>query len=468
MAAAIAAGTIAAIVYARLDLTLSHYDARAHLVVARRVIDSLTPGWRQLGALWLPLPHLVNLVPVQWDAAYRTGAVAVGISIVSLACGLAALARYLRRSGATVWTSVIVPLGILANPSVLYLQSTPMTEPLLIGIALLALDAVGRVVDTRDSRDGRRAGWWLAALVLTRYEGWLVAAGLLAMAAFAAGRRDGRAVVRLAAYPAVAVVAFLCLSRASTGSWFVSGGFFVPENPALRQPLTALDQIVTGLQELAGPAVVIAGAMGSLACLAFPGRRAVIAVFVLVLPALLPLSAFTAGHPFRIRYMVPLVAAMWALAGAGLSRLPIRWQLPGAGILLIVALIQTPPFEGRNPMATEAQRERPLQRARETVTRYLAAEHDGSPILASMGSLGHYMQETGSIGLSLRQFVHEGNGDLWAGALQRPRSHVRWILIEELAEGGDVLAARAKRDADFLNGFSRVAEGGGVALYRRF
>ena len=76
LAAAILGG-LAALVYARLDLTLSHYDARAHLVVARRVLDSLTPGWRQLGALWLPLPHLVNLVPVQGDFAYRTGAVAV-------------------------------------------------------------------------------------------------------------------------------------------------------------------------------------------------------------------------------------------------------------------------------------------------------------------------------------------------------------------------------------------------------
>jgi len=225
---------------------------------------------------------------------------------------------------------------------------------------------------------------------------------------------------------------------------------------------------VTGLQELAGSAVVIAGAIGGLACLALPGPRAAIAVpLVLVLPALLPLSAFTAGHPFRIRYMVPLVAAVWALAGAGLGRLPNRWQLPGAAILLTLGLIQTPPFESRNPMATEAQRERPLQRARETVTRYLAAEHDGSPILASMGSLGHYMQETASIGLSLRQFVHEGNGDLWAGALEQPRSHVSWILIEEMAEGGDVLAVRAKSEKSFLDGFVRVAEGGGVALYRR-
>jgi hypothetical protein len=36
-------GTAAALVYSHRGLTLSHYDAKAHLVVARRVLDSLTP-----------------------------------------------------------------------------------------------------------------------------------------------------------------------------------------------------------------------------------------------------------------------------------------------------------------------------------------------------------------------------------------------------------------------------------------
>ena len=37
-------GTAAWVAYYRADLVLSHYDAKAHLVVARRVIDNLTPG----------------------------------------------------------------------------------------------------------------------------------------------------------------------------------------------------------------------------------------------------------------------------------------------------------------------------------------------------------------------------------------------------------------------------------------
>jgi len=78
-----AAGAAAAVHYYRLGLALSHYDARAHLVVARRIFDSLTPGWQQVGAVWLPLPHLLNAIPVQVDAWYRTGASAVAISIAS-------------------------------------------------------------------------------------------------------------------------------------------------------------------------------------------------------------------------------------------------------------------------------------------------------------------------------------------------------------------------------------------------
>src|SRR5512147_1581479 len=61
--AALLLGCHAAWMYHAAGLTLSHYDAKAHLVVARRVVDNLTPGWHQLGAVWLPLPHLLNLIP---------------------------------------------------------------------------------------------------------------------------------------------------------------------------------------------------------------------------------------------------------------------------------------------------------------------------------------------------------------------------------------------------------------------
>ena len=91
-------GTIAAAVYWRAGLSLSHYDAKAHLVVARRIFDSLTPGWEQIGAVWLPLPHLLNALPVQIDWLYRTGASAIAISIVSFAITVACIVRHRPRA----------------------------------------------------------------------------------------------------------------------------------------------------------------------------------------------------------------------------------------------------------------------------------------------------------------------------------------------------------------------------------
>src|SRR5919112_78457 len=82
-AVAAACGVAAWAVHFHSDLVLSHYDAKAHLVVARRVVDNLTPGWQQIGAVWLPLPHLLNLLPTQIDFFYRTGLFA---SAVSIAC----------------------------------------------------------------------------------------------------------------------------------------------------------------------------------------------------------------------------------------------------------------------------------------------------------------------------------------------------------------------------------------------
>jgi hypothetical protein len=83
----------------------------------------------------------------------------------------------------------------------------------------------------------------------------------------------------------------------------------------------------------------------------------------------------------------------------------------------------------------------------------------------SMGSLAHYMQELSIEGFSIRDFVHEGNHPEWEDAVKTPQGRVGWILIEEQAEGGDVLSARARQDPTFLNGFDRICSGGGVALH---
>ncbi len=78
------------------------------------------------------------------------------------------------------------------------------------------------------------------------------------------------------------------------------------------------------------------------------------------------------------------------------------------------------------------------------------------------------MQEASHAGFALRDFLHEGNGDIWLAALPfGPRPFAEWVLIEEKAEGGDMLAAIVREHPRFLDGYSRICEGAGLVLYRR-
>jgi hypothetical protein len=475
-AVALALGAFVAWWYAAAGLTLSHYDAKAHLVVSRRIVDSLTPGWVQIGAVWLPLPHLLSVIPVQLDFFYRTGLFGVGLSVVCFAATIYAITRLVIDATRSRLAAFAGALAVALNPNLLYLQSTPMTEPLLM--ALTALAAWLGVEAARSADDGRirRAGLALAAAVLTRYEAWPFAGAILALVALSVVRRgrplrEALALAwRLAVYPAAAVLAFLALSRATVGEWFVSSGFFIAENEALHRPFRALASVWWGLRELTSDPLAIIGAAG-LAVLAARSWRsrdvsAWLPALALAAVAALPWYAFYSGHPFRIRYMIPLVPALGLGVGLAVG-LAGRLRLVVAAAALVAAALGPGPLDASAPMVAEAQWDRAHQVGRERVAAYLRAHWDGEPIMASMGSLAHFMQELSRDGFRVRDFLHEGNGDIWLAALEHPDRHVEWVLVEEQAEGGDMLAERARSRPGYLAGYARVAEGGGVALYRR-
>ena len=471
------AGTAAAFHYAAAGLTLSHYDARAHLVVARRILDSLTPGWQQIGAVWLPLPHVLNMIPVQLDWCYRTGASGVAISIASMAMAAWALASLIVRTTGSTTGAVTAAALLLLNPDVLYLQSTPMTEPLLFGTTLMGIALTAAWLD-----DGARgwpsaAGTTIVAACLTRYEAWPITAALVALSGIVMLRRGASwrtalaGCARLAAYPTIAVLIFVANSRWTVGAWFVSGGFFVPENvEALGHPMAALDQVREGLYRMSGSALVWSGYAGAaLVCLAYVrdrGRGSLALLLALAGAAALPWYAYLQGHPFRIRYDVPLVAACAALAGAGVGLLWSRARLVVAGVVIVLTTLQAHPLDHTAPMVVEAQRDARNMAGRQAVTKYLVEHYDGRTIMMSMGSLGHYMQDLSAAGFRIHDFLHEGNGEIWRFAMLNPSGMAGWIAIEERAEGGDALYEEAHHNARFLSGYVRVAEGGGVALYR--
>ncbi|HUP38611.1 MAG TPA: hypothetical protein VM115_00715 [Vicinamibacterales bacterium] len=490
-------GAAAAVFYYQRGLTLSHYDAKAHLVVARRVLDSLTPEYSQIGAVWLPLPHLLNLLPVQIDWLYRTGLSGVAISVLSFALACYAIARLVLRVTRSRGAAAISVAMFALDPDVLYLQSTPMTEPLLFGLVLLSIclvyDWVGTTpvttpatapFATAPSAAGpvaqdfspAKAGWCLVLACLTRYEAWMVTAAVLVLATVALWRRGFsliaalKAVAHLGVYPVLAIVAFFVHSWFTTGAWFVTGGFYVPDNLATGSVYGSIMTVVYGMRTLIGTPFVLLAVAGAVAVLARGVSRvehaASLVVLALIALIALPAYAFFNGHPFRMRYMVAPSVGAAVFAGVALGMLKGYARHAAIAVTAVWLVVTAKPIDAQAPMVQEAQWDVPFSVGRRNVTACLAREYHGERILASMGSLAHYMQELSHAGIDIRDFVHEGTLPYWQEAIEAPQGRVGWILVEERAEGGDVLAARARASSAFTSGFVRVCADGGVALYK--
>ena len=107
---------------------LYYGDAQAHLNASRSWIDSRTPGYDQIGTVWLPMLHLLCLPFVRNNFLWSSGlAGAIPVAACFVAAGLClylcAKEAYQRTAAAAA-----VLLCFALNPNVLYLATITMTE----------------------------------------------------------------------------------------------------------------------------------------------------------------------------------------------------------------------------------------------------------------------------------------------------------------------------------------------------
>lgn len=159
---------------------VSYGDAESHLNIAKRVIHSMTPGFAQLGGIWLPLPHMFLIPFVSVDFLWRTGlagAIVSGVAFVISSVFLYKLGYLLMRSATSAF---VVASVFMLNPNVLYLQSTPMTEVVLIAFFVLSSYFFIRfLLDDSNILMLIAAALFGFCASLSRYDGW----GLVAMEA---------------------------------------------------------------------------------------------------------------------------------------------------------------------------------------------------------------------------------------------------------------------------------------------
>jgi hypothetical protein len=158
----------------RTGAILYYGDAEAHLDIARRVIDSRTPGWAQLGTTWLPLPHILTIPFVRRDDLWQSGLAGSYPAAIAMALAGIFLFAAVRRIFSNVPAATAATAVFLLNPNTLYLGSIPMTEPFLYAALFALLYFTVRFGDTKGW--GALTGAALAACLasLTRYEGWFL------------------------------------------------------------------------------------------------------------------------------------------------------------------------------------------------------------------------------------------------------------------------------------------------------
>jgi hypothetical protein len=214
----------------RSDLLL-YGDAVAHINIARRVFDSQTPGLLQLGTVWLPLPHVLMIPFIYSNAIWQNGSGGSIPSMIAYVFGVVGIFRLVRSSlEAAPRTKSAADVGAAAsafvygaNPNLIYMQSTAMTESLYMALFIWSVvyfaEFIRSLKDTvpQEENDRRRTpsrqnplircAGCLVAAELTRYDGWFLASVMGAATVMIVLRRWQNRVLRRAALEFLLIIA---------------------------------------------------------------------------------------------------------------------------------------------------------------------------------------------------------------------------------------------------------------------
>ncbi len=476
-------------------------DGLAHSEGARRIFDSLTPGYPEIGSVWLPLFHLLASPLALSDFLWRTGLAGSLIStaafVLTAGC-LFHLAREINSNGAAAFLALAV---FLLSPNALYLASTPLTEPL--SLLWMVLVVYGLFRFQQGARLRALVGSALAAFLgtLTRYDGW----GLLPWATlFVLLAVRGPWPIRLRQAALFAGIAGL-----GPALWLLHNAYRFGNplefynGPFSAQAIYAHQVATTGFR------YPTEGSLFGSARYYMADLRLVIGVWPLEL-AVLGLVAWAAERRERVRrsmallFLVPLPFYVYSVADAavplyvptlfphtyynlryGLEMLPAVAILPSfllsprlapqtryallavlLGALLVEAVSAVRAGPRELAVVKEGLLNTPCRSERQqAIIRLLRAQYDGQTVLAAAGKWPCVMP---AVGMAFRKTLSETNRKYWNKVRTEPEKWVGWIIRGE----GDAVDELMRAYPQAFKGFELLRQEtfpgeGSVAIYRR-
>jgi hypothetical protein len=465
IAGAAAAGVSAAafLFFYRLGATLYFGDAFAHLNIARKILDGKTPGWTEIGTVWLPLPHLLAAPLVWFDPLWRTGiggALPSAAAFVAGAIFLFTIARRWFEDPVLPWTALAL---YLVNLNVLYLQSTPMNEVQAMAAFLAAV-----YFATQDRPVSCGATVMLGTLI--RYDHWFY----LPFFALYFWRAGGwRAAARFSAVAVSGPLLWLLHNYALYGNaleWY-NGPYSAhaifdraraagePPHPGYHDLRTAALYYWKASQLVIGRVPLWLSVLGWFALLRLRFRHSAFCILhsaFLWLPFLFYTLSIAYGNvplflpqwwPFgfyNVRYAAQMLPAVALLAPAALLVLPKYRAQAALALVLFVA--------GGWVLGVARSRSDALVVFREAEANSLDRRYAVELVAKELGrgcteiwlSSSDMSDAMAVAGIPFRRSIHEGNRDQWQAVSRQPETLVDCVVAQQ-GDGVDRAIARLPR-----------------------
>ena len=480
-------------------------DAFSHLAIARRVLDSLTPGLAQMGGIWLPLPHLLMLPFIWNDALWRTGLAGSFPSLISYLVTTVYLYLAIGRLTRKRLASFVGVLVFILNPNVLYLQTTPLSE--LVCIATMTMTCYYFLAWTQDDHPKYlilAAGSTFLA-TLARYDGWVMFPALLVFIVLIGWIKR----LRWAQIEANFII-FGVFGGLGIGLWFLWCAIIFGDPLYFqRGPYSAQAQTNTFLQthtletyhnlfqsfryyillcvDTIGPILFLLAAL-SLVVFVFRRRLApeTFAVFVFLAPfCFYVLSMYTgqanlyipqvvaanvAEKIFNVRFGAEMVAPVAFFVGLlaaewSPSTFARIWTFLGPCFLIAVIVLQTALVVNGGIITLQDGQYGGSCAYTHPISAYLAQHYAGGEVLESIFSSKIDGTEAG---LDLKDIISESSGQLWEEGLNNPASVADWIIVHPGLNLDPIATHIDLQSPAFLSQFTLVMqESDGLSLYHR-
>ncbi len=441
--------------YLNSGLGLSYNDARSHLDIGRRVVEGLKPGIAQLGSVWLPLNHVL-MIPLIWnDWAWHSGFAGAVWNMISFVGTGILIYKILEVFNVKMLGRLFGVLVFAANLNVLYLQSTAMTEPLLLatmtaGCYYLLLWSVDEKIINLV-----KSSFWIMMATLVRYDGWFLLLFAGAVVAILMLLKRGYRVaegllVMFGTMGAFGIFLWIVWNWTIFGDplYFMLGPFsahaqqlVMEEAGALPTKYNLLLSIKVYFYSVFYNSVTTTALLGFLAGIILLFDKKIkpelrFASIALMSPLFFNILALFFGFSvifiqgisgdtwFNVRYGVMLLPTFAIFMGYFINKFNnLRWIVIGS--FLFVTFFA---FANNDSVAIDDARVGSSQKNVTEVSGYLEKNTKDKPGFILISAASHDAIIFSSK-LPMKKFIHEGTGKYWESATTTPDRWARWIVL---------------------------------------